>query len=181
MTKEDRYAESDVELSRDRGLAIAEYAPGAQVIARKTLYTSGGLAFSSRREMPETEWFWRCTGCQLIRTELTKTKLKESLGDACPVCSARVLEAMFRRFIQPLAFRHDADARVSFGRNTPVRQRQGLTHFIDTLKDVNFEEVAGFRIALKTNGRLFRYNCGSGNKGFRLCRLCGRSEPISLM
>jgi hypothetical protein len=181
VTKEDRYAESDVELSRDRGLAIAEYAPGAQVIARKTLYTSGGLAFSSRREMPETEWFWRCTGCQLIRTELTKTKLKESLGDACPVCSARVLEATFRRFIQPLAFRHDADARVSFGRNTPVRQRQGLTHFIDTLKDVNFDTVEGFRIALKTNGRLFRYNCGSGNKGFRLCRLCGRSEPISLV
>ena len=56
VTKEDRYAESDVELSRDRGLAIAEYAPGAQVIARKTLYTSGGLAFSSRREMPEPEW-----------------------------------------------------------------------------------------------------------------------------
>lgn len=181
VTKEDRYAESDVELSRDRGLAIAEYAPGAQVIARKTLYTSGGLAFSSRREMPEPEWFWRCPACQLIRTELTKTKLKENLGDACPVCGGRVLEATFRRFIQPLAFRHDANARVSFGRNTPVRQRQGLTHFIDTLDDVAFEVADGFRIALKANGRLFRYNCGSGNKGFRLCRLCGRSEPIPLI
>ena len=181
VTKQDRYAESDVELSRDRGLAIAEYAPGAQVIARKTLYTSGGLAFSSRREMPDAEWFWRCPGCQLIRTELTKTKLKESLGDTCPVCGGRVLEVTFRRFIQPLAFRHDSDAKVSFGRNTPVRQRQGLTHFIDTLDNVIFEELDGFRIALKTNGRLFRYNCGSGNKGFRLCRLCGRSEPIPLV
>jgi ATP-dependent helicase YprA (DUF1998 family) len=181
VTKEDRYAESDVELSRDRGLAIAEYAPGAQVIARQTLYTSGGLAFSSRREMPEPEWFWRCPACQLIRTELTKTKLKENLGGACPVCGGRVLEASFRRFIQPLAFRHDADARVSFGRNTPVRQRQGLTHFIDTLDNVNFDEADGFRIALKSNGRLFRYNCGPGNKGFRLCRLCGRSEPIPLV
>jgi hypothetical protein len=57
VTKEDRYAESDVELNRDRGLAIAEYAPGAQVVARKTLYTSGGLAFSSRKEMPDPEWF----------------------------------------------------------------------------------------------------------------------------
>ncbi|HEX7617938.1 MAG TPA: hypothetical protein VF480_04375, partial [Verrucomicrobiae bacterium] len=127
------------------------------------------------------EWFWRCPACQLIRTELTKTKLKESLGDACPVCGARVIEATFRRFIQPLAFRHDEDARVSFGRNTPVRQRQGLTHFIDILDNVNFDDLAGFRIALKTNGRLFRYNLGSGNKGFRLCRLCGRSEPIPLV
>jgi ATP-dependent helicase YprA (DUF1998 family) len=181
VTKEDRYAESDVELSRDRGLAIAEYAPGAQVIARKTLYTSGGLAFSSRRELPEPEWFWRCRTCQLIRTELTKTKLKENVGDACPVCGDRVLEATFRRFIQPLAFRHDADAKVRFGRNTPVRQRQGLTHFIDTLDNVNFDEAAGFHIALKSNGRLFRYNCGPGNRGFRLCRLCGRSEPIPLV
>jgi len=181
VTKEDRYAESDVELSRDRGLAIAEYAPGAQVIARKTLYTSGGLAFSSRREIPAAECFWRCSTCQLIRTGLNKTKLKESLGDSCPVCGARVLEATFRRFIQPLAFRHDADARVSFGRNTPVRQRQGLTHFIDALDDVKFDEAEGFRIALKKNGRLFRYNRGSGNKDFRLCRLCGRSEPIPLV
>ena len=181
VTKEDRYAESDVELSRDRGLAIAEYAPGAQVIARKTLYTSGGLAFTSRREIPAAEVFWRCATCQLIRTGLNKTKLKESLGDACPVCGARVLEATFRRFIQPLAFRHDAAAKVSFGRTTPVRQRQGLTHFIDTLEGVTFAELDGFHVVLKKDGRLFRYNCGSGNKGFRLCRLCGRSEPIPLV
>jgi len=112
---------------------------------------------------------------------LTKTKLKENLGNECPVCGSRVLEATFRRFIQPLAFRHDAKAKISYGRNIPMRQRQGLTHFIDTLDNVNFEEANGFRIALKTNGRLFRYNCGSGNKGFRLCRLCGRSEPIPLL
>jgi hypothetical protein len=181
VTKEDRYSESDVELNRDRGLAIAEYAPGAQVIARKTLYTSGGLAFSSRREIPDPEWFWRCPTCQMIRTEITKASLKECLGDACPVCGGRVLVAAFRRFIQPIAFRHDAVARVAFGRSTPVRQRQGLTHFIDALEGVEFNQLDGFRIALKKDGRLFRYNCGSGNKGFRLCRLCGRSEPIPLV
>lgn len=181
VTKDDRYAESDVELSRDRGLAIAEYAPGAQVIARKTLYTSGGLAFSSRREIPEPEWFWRCPTCQLIRTEITKTKLKEKLGDACSVCGGGVLEAAFRRFIQPLAFRHDDNAKVRFGRTTPVRQRQGLTHFIDALEGVEFQEADGFLVALKKDGRLFRYNCGQANKGFRLCRLCGRSEPIPLL
>jgi len=74
------------------------------------------LAFSSRREMPEPEWFWRCPACQLICTELTKSKLKERLGDNCPVCGARVVEGAFRRFIQPVAFRHDADAKISFGR-----------------------------------------------------------------
>jgi hypothetical protein len=112
---------------------------------------------------------------------LTKAKLKESLGDGCPVCGARVLEATFRRFIQPLAFRHDERAKVSFGRARPLRQRQGLTHFIDTLEGVDFREVERCRIALKKDGRLFRYNCGPGNKGFRLCRLCGRSEPVPIV
>ena len=180
VTKTDRYSESDVDLSRDRGQAIGEYAPGAQVVARKQLFTSGGLFFSTRREMPDTEWFWRCPECQLIRTELTKTKLKESLGDSCPACKKRVLEATFRRFVQPTAFLHDEKAKASFGRTKPIRQRQGLTHFIDTLDDVTFTGHTGFSIALKKNGKLFRYNYAPGNKGFRLCRLCGRSEPVPL-
>lgn len=180
VTNTDRYAESEVELSRDRGLAIAEYAPGAQVIARKTLYTSGGLAFSSRREIPDFEWFWRCSTCQLVRTEKGKTKLKDDLGSSCPACGSRVLEASFRRFIQPNAFLHDEKAKASYGRTIPVRQRQGLTHFIDALEGVEFYERGGFQIALKKNGRLFRYNCGPDNKGFYLCRRCGRSEPTPL-
>lgn len=180
VTKTDRYAESDVDLSRDRGQAIGEYAPGAQVVARKQLFTSGGLFFSTRKEMPDPEWFWRCPECQLIRTELTRTKLKESLGDSCPACKKRVLEANFRKFIQPTAFLHDKKAMAKFGRTKPIRQRQGLTHFIDTLGDVTFTEHTGFNIALKKNGKLFRYNYAPGNKGFRLCRLCGRSEPVPL-
>jgi hypothetical protein len=110
VTKEDRYAESDVEWSRDCGLAIAEDAPGPQVIAGKTLHTSGGLALSSRREMPEPEWFCRGPACRLIRTELTKAKWKEGPGTEGPVCKSRVRPATFHRFIQPLAFRHDADS-----------------------------------------------------------------------
>ncbi|GEP45873.1 DEAD/DEAH box helicase [Brevifollis gellanilyticus] len=180
VTKADRYAESDVDLSRDRGQAIGEYAPGAQVVARKQMFTSGGLFFSTRKEMPDPQWFWRCPECQLVRTELTKTKLKESLGDSCPACKGKVLEPTFRRFIQPTAFLHDEKAKANFGRTKPIRQRQGLTHFIDTLDDVTFTAHTGFNIALKKNGKLFRYNYAPGNKGFKLCRLCGRSEPVPL-
>ncbi len=181
VTKADRYASSDVDLTRDRGQAIGEYAPGAQVVARKQLFTSGGLFFPSRNEMPAYEWFWRCSNCQLIRTANHQEQLKESLGDSCPACGEqRVLPPSFRRFIQPTAFLHDKNLQANFGRTKPIRQRQGLTHFIDTLDGVTFTEHAGFNIALKKNGKLFRYNAGPGNRGFRLCLLCGRSQPVPL-
>jgi len=179
VTKTDRYSESEVDLSRDRGQAIAEFAPGAQVVARKQLYTSGGLFFSTRKDMPSPEWFWRCPDCQLVRTELTKEKLKAALGDSCPACKRKVAEPTFRRFIQPVAFLHDEKAKASFGRSKPIRQRQGLTHFIDTLEGVSFAIHSGFRVGIKKNGKLFRYNSGPGNNGFHLCRLCGRSEPVA--
>ncbi len=180
VTKTDRYADSDVALSRDRGQAIGEYAPGAQVVARKQMFTSGGLFFSTRKEMPDPEWFWRCPECQLIRTEITKARLIESLGNSCPACHHHVLGVNMRRFIQPTAFLHDEKAKASFGRTKPIRQRQGLTHFIDTLDGVTFTVNTGFNIALKKDGKLFRYNHAPGNKGFKLCRLCGRSEPVPL-
>src|SRR4029434_9531828 len=44
--------DADVELSRDRGIAIAEFAPGAQVIAHKKVFTSAGLYVVSNRDKP---------------------------------------------------------------------------------------------------------------------------------
>lgn len=45
--------DSDVTLSRDRALAIAEFAPGSQVIARKKIFTSAGLYIAGREDKPE--------------------------------------------------------------------------------------------------------------------------------
>jgi hypothetical protein len=181
VTKTDRYSDSEVELSRDRGQAIAEYAPGAQVVARKQLYSSGGLFFTTRKEMPPRKYFWRCSKCQLVRTELTKDKLKAVLGDTCPACKEqKVREPTFRHFVEPVAFMHDEKAKASFGRSKPIRQRQGLTHFIDTLLEgVTFSSHPGFMVGIKKDGKLFRYNCGPGNKGFHLCGRCGRSESVA--
>ena len=60
--------DTDVELSRDRGIAIAEFAPGAQVIARKKVFTSAGLYVVSRTDKPDRWWYSKCPGCEQIRT-----------------------------------------------------------------------------------------------------------------
>jgi hypothetical protein len=60
-----------------------------------------------------------------------------------------------------------------------VRQRQTLTHFIDSVEDAHFNDYELFRLSLKEEGTLFRYNLGPENKGFMICPSCGHSEPLA--
>ena len=74
--------DTDVELSRDRGIAIAEFAPGAQVIARKKVFTSSGLYVVSSTDRPERRWYAKCPSCEQIRT----AQLQDQLLGSCSVC-----------------------------------------------------------------------------------------------
>jgi hypothetical protein len=120
-----------------------------------------------------------CPGCEQIRTSATK----EPLLTSCPVCGRSITAQYVKPFVEPEAFsvridkKRDGSARPR--RSTLITQRQTLTHFIDTVEDENFEEAGLFRLALKEDGKLFRYNLGPQNKGFMLCPSCGASEPLS--
>src|SRR5262249_54962691 len=52
--------DQDVELSRDRGIAIAEFAPAVQVIAHKKVFTSNGLYVVSKMDRPTRQWYSEC-------------------------------------------------------------------------------------------------------------------------
>ena len=79
-TRCNRWAgDSDVELSRDRAIAISEFAPGAQVVARKQVFTSGGLYIASSEDKPERFWFSQCPACFQIRT----ARRKDDLAGQC--------------------------------------------------------------------------------------------------
>lgn len=165
--------DSDVELSRDRGIAISEFAPGAQVIARKQVFTSEGLYVASRDDKPERRWYARCSQCDQIQTAVTQ----KELGRQCPVCQSAGRTPT--RFVEPSAFsiRVDKGKRPHFRRATLLRQRQPLTHFTDRIEEEKFEDCGLFRLAWKPDGKLFRYNLGPENKGFVLCPICGYSAP----
>ena len=169
----------DVELSRDRALAIAEFAPGAQVIAHKKVFTSAGLYVVSETDKPERRWYFKCRGCEQIRTAGTPDELK---GE-CAVCHKAINPSQdLKPFVAPVAFsvRIDKDDQgaTRHRRTTLVRQRQTLTHFIDFVEPDLLRDFGLFRVALKEKGHLFRYNLGPGNKGFMLCPKCGCSEPL---
>ena len=168
---------ADVELNRDRGIAIAEFAPGAQVIAHKKVFTSAGLYVVSRIDRPDRLWYAKCPDCKQIRTEQTRDQL---LG-SCSVCQRRLTNQHIKAFVEPNAF----SVRIENGpggaerhrRTSLVRQRQTLTHFIDSVEESRFLDFGLFSIAQKEDGNLFRYNLGPENKGFVLCPSCGYSDP----
>lgn len=169
----------DVELSRDRALAIAEFAPGAQVIAHKKVFTSAGLYVVSETDRPERQWYFKCRGCEQIRTARTQ----DELGVECTVCHKAINPSQdLRPFVAPVAFsvriEKDKQGATRHRRTRLVRQRQTLTHFIDPVEPELLRDFGLFRVALKEKGHLFRYNLGPGNKGFMLCPKCGCSEPL---
>jgi hypothetical protein len=178
-TRRSRWAgDSDVELSRDCEIAISEFAPGAQVVARKQVFTSGGLYIASSEDKPERFWFSQCPACFQIRT----ARRKDDLLGQCEVCQQTIGEMFKHSFVQPHSFsiRFDGRRRDSarFTKSTLIRQRQSLTHFIDTVPETKFVSVSPlFRAALLPRGQLFRYNLGPGRKGFMLCPRCGMSSP----
>jgi ATP-dependent helicase YprA (DUF1998 family) len=168
-------ADSDVELSRDRGIAISEFAPEAQVIARKQVFTSKGLYIIGNDDESKHGWYARCKACDQIRVAGTK----EPLETPCQVCGEPKAHVHIARFVEPAAFsiRVDKSKRPHFRKATLLRQRQPLTHFTDRIEDSKFEDYGQFLLGLKPDGSLFRYNLGPRNEGFVLCTTCGRSSP----
>ena len=167
----------DVELNRDRGIAIAEFAPGAQVIAHKKVFTSNGLYVVGKMDKPVRQWYSECPDCKQIRTGHTQ----DELCKPCAVCQRAITAQFVRPFVEPAAFSVRVDEKegtARYRRSTLIRQRQTLTHFIDHVEEATLQEHGLFRLALKETGNLFRYNLGPESKGFMLCPECGCSEPL---
>ncbi len=180
-TAETRWDEdSEVELSRSRAIAISEYAPGAQVVARKSVYTSAGLYVLGDRDTPTRRWYSKCGGCGQIRTGPTQSSL---IGKPCDVCRAQVTGQHTHPFVIPNAFSIKVEGKSKtrpkrYRADTLIRQPQGTTHFIEHIGDDWFSDAGAFSIALAERGKLFKYNLGPRGEGFVLCRRCGFSEPV---
>ena len=167
----------EVELSRDRGIAIAEFAPGAQVIAHKKVFTSNGLYVVGKMDRPTRQWYSECPECKQIRTGQTQ----DELCKPCAVCQRSITAQFVKPFVEPAAFSvrvDEKDGAARYRRSTLVRQRQTVTHFIDHVEESSLQDHGLFQLALKETGTLFRYNLGPENKGFMLCPDCGCSEPL---
>ena len=173
-----------IELQRDLRVAIAEYAPGGEVVAAKHIWTSGGLY-----RMPGRDWqtfhYAVCPQCGRFHRSLTP------LESQCNVCGANIF-AWPRRYgqflIPEFGFVASREVRDT-GERRPQRLYASRIYFwdyapapgeeIQSLEPVG--ELSGDAVRVDQRysryGKLALVNGGYGNAGFRICSWCGWSEP----
>ena len=173
-----------IELQRDLRVAIAEYAPGGEVVAAKRIWTSGGLY-----RMPGRDWqtfnYAVCPSCGRFHRSAA------SLDSQCIVCGANVFAwpKRYGTFLIPeFGFVASRDTRDTSERR-PQRLHASRVYFSDyalapEAETAVLEPVPGLSgDAVWVEKRYSRYgklalvNSGYLNAGFRVCAFCGWAEP----
>lgn len=171
-----------IKLDRDLRLAIAEYAPGSEVVAAKTVWRSLGL-----KRHPEREWRMRdwavCGACGRYRDGPP-----DALAPECPACGSPVT-ALFGqgRWLSPIFGFLGARSETEIG-ESPVLRRSSMQSWFGEYGASGEpaartpEGVAPGRVTtlLARQGRIVVVNGGPGRRGFRICEWCGWGEPTPL-
>lgn len=167
----------DYEPQRDLQLALTEYAPGRSLTIDKWRFESAALyspfeptpEHTLRRRRPYTS----CADC-------TWATMSEPLSQVvlCPVCGSDRLTR--KAFITPAGFAPDLNAKREVDRGQAIAYA-GMTDRArlepqDPPDD--WMETCEGRLRQWTGPRrLVMVNKGIGQRGFRVCPECGRSEP----
>jgi hypothetical protein len=169
---------SKIELSRDLRMAIAEFAPGSEVIAAKKVWTSAGLKIHPRRTW-QSQKYVVCKNCGRFwhGQELPAT------------CTCGEALGKVREFIMPEAGFVAASNVNLPGDEPPQRTYVSQTYFADYEEERvrRFNEPSEMELdeslCLITKKRYSKYgwmalvNDGNG-QGFRICEKCGFGEVI---
>lgn len=91
--------EQDIQLLRDARLGIAEYAPGAQVIAAGRVWESYGIGECPRHFM-KPRFYHLCPACRHVQVE----EEREDFQGACEICGRPRRPSEVRQFIEPKSF-----------------------------------------------------------------------------
>lgn len=167
----------DYEPQRDLQLALTEYAPGRSLTIDKWRFESAAL-YSPYEPTPEHTLGRRrpYTSC----ADCSWATMNEALSQVvlCPVCGGDQLTRM--AFITPAGFAPDLNARREVDRGQPIAYA-GMTdraRLEPQDPPGDWTESFGGRLRQWTGPRrLVMVNKGIGQRGFRVCPDCGRSEP----
>jgi hypothetical protein len=169
-----------IELQRDLRIAISEFAPGAEVVAAKRVWVSGGINKPVSKQWPVYTYII-CQNCKGIFTTLG-SEIK-----TCPRCG-ETNHLFSRKFIEPeFGFVvNNAEPRSS-GENRPIRIYGSKVYFAeyripgkDNLPTIEMQTVEKLSAPnIKINQRYSRYgwlivvNEGRMGTGFQVCQSCG--------
>jgi ATP-dependent helicase YprA (DUF1998 family) len=167
----------DYEPQRDLQLALTEYAPGRSLTIDKWRFESAALyspyeptpVHTIQRQRPYTS----CSDCAWATMD-------EALAQAtlCPVCGSDQLKRT--AFITPAGFAPDLNAKREIDRGQAISYA-GMTDRArlepQDPPSAWTEGCDGRLLRWTGPRRLVMVNKGVGQRGFRVCPDCGRSEP----
>jgi ATP-dependent helicase YprA (DUF1998 family) len=163
-----------IQLSRDLQVAVAEYAPGAQVVAGKQVWESIGLATRRDRALLRFHWL-ACRECE------TYAESQEELHDltACPNCGAKVPGGQRGMFVIP-TFGFVGKHVSAHSESPPLRAGAAEFHFAryqgnqPEPKTVALGNgAAPMDVMSSPSGRIAVLNRGRRGRGFQICAQCG--------
>ncbi len=169
-----------IELQRDLRIAISEFAPGAEVVAAKRVWRSGGLNKPASKQWPIYSYII-CQNCKGIFTSL------ENEIKTCPRCG-ETDRLVSRRYIEPeFGFVVNNEEPRSSGENRPIRIYGSKVYFAeyripgkDNLPTNDLQTIEKFfSPKIKISQRYSRYgwlivvNEGKMGAMFQVCQSCG--------
>jgi ATP-dependent helicase YprA (DUF1998 family) len=166
---------ADLDMSRDLQMAIVEYAPGAKVVAAKSLWEGTGLATRPGHGWPEYNWA-QCADCDAYRQSM------DALGP-CEVCGSTVKKpGAAGKFVVPV-FGFVGKRGDKPGETRPPRAATRNTFFgsyEDDPGDVTYRldlqgpSPVSYRVSKQ--GLVNVVNRGPAGRGYLLCDWCGHGE-----
>ena len=182
---------SKVQLERDLRIAIAEYAPGSEVVAAKYIWTSGGLYKQPKKDWPLIHYAI-CSACGHFH------RSTKEVGTTCEIChfSLHTSQHKYGTFIIPEFGFVAGDklhksgearpqklyaSRVYFAQYNPPHQEEGAISSSTPalVEGLNNEEIQ-LSSYYSRFGKLAVVNAGPSGRGFRICHSCGFAEVAPL-
>lgn len=178
-----------IELQRDLRIAIAEYAPGGEVVAAKHIWVSGGLNKRLDRGWP-AYYYAVCPECGRFHRSVDR------IDGPCKSCGGNLFgwPRRYGQFIIPEFGFIVADQPRSSGEARPERFYSSRVYFAEYAlprkegeeepPEPPFEPTSELTSSLvqvwhrySRYGKLAVVNSGRFGRGFRVCETCGFAEP----
>ena len=167
---------SGIDLSRDLRMGITEYAPGAKLVANKSIWESTGLRILPGKALISYR-YTECSNCGSFRTQIDTAD--EENVELCDSCGAELTP---QKFIVPSFGFVGCRSKDQPGETRPVRVGHSQFHFSDYAGDrseVEYITIGQSKVQawFSRQGRITAINPGPAERGFRVCLSCGHTEP----
>lgn len=172
-----------IDLTRDLSMAVAEYAPGSQVVAAGRTWTSYAL-LRDPRHIWETRSYSVCRRCGYLAIGAPGLELEDP---TCPTCGSETMGPRARMIIPRLGFTtavHDASAEVTDKRPEGRAFRHvyfsGFSEEAPAPRIYSLAHGQSLESTYSHWGLFTVLNRGPNARGYRVCTTCGYSKPAAL-